>query len=954
MTKKKEDFRDGFDFLAYFSNHVDGLRGSGDANAVGRCPFHDDSSSSFSANTENGLWVCFANCGGTDKPSKGDVVQFHMRLKGIPRAEAEDELEVISGHKKTVPEEVVVDASERLLGAPSMLEQLRKTRGLSEKTVREFRLGYGESRYWIPIIERGIIYNVKKHDATGRDAVKTLSWDVGMGQNRLFPYNQLAGDGLIFVMEGELKALLAIELGLTAVSPTAGAGAWRASFNDHFAGRDVAICYDNDEPGRNGAILVASHLAPIAKSVRIIELPPMQNGKDFPDYIIKEGKTVKDLLMLMQSTPAFKPSDSPGAAKDLGDAVKVTLGMASDKAMYFKKVEFNATVSGKDLSPFFAPKVAKLSCRRDQGTKCESCGMGFARGALRLEFSPFSQDVLKMIRVTDKQQHGVIRGRAGIPANCSAWDSEIEEVFNVEELRVIPEVDFSSEFNEYVTRLVYSVADKPVTPNKTYKMVGISLPDPTSQYATQVISEVEHVQGSLDKFKMDEETFALLRDFRPREGQLTGEKLAELCDDLTYNVTRIYQREDLILAVLLVYMSVLRFKFNGQTVFKGWMELLVLGDTRAGKTETIRTLMRHVTAGEFVTGENTSFAGLVGGMSQEQKRWHITWGKIPLNNRGLLGMDEVSGLHTDVIGSMSGIRSSGVAEITKIQTERTEAQCRLIWISNPRFFKKMEDYSYGVQAVKELIGAPEDIARFDFAVTAASGEVELSLINSRSKKEVEHVHTSEKMARLVMWAWSRKEDDVEFEPEAIDEVLAAAMSMGERYSSLIPLVEPAEQRIKIARVSVALAGLVFSTDRSHSKVVVKREHVAEAVKFLQACFNKPSMCYDVFSAAAGKTERISPERAARLASQFVGFDNWRVIREVLLNVHVFRKNEVMDQIGYDIDEARIFFKWLGANTLISHGPLGFKKQPAFTRLLKELSPEKPPKASKLDTKEEEI
>lgn len=951
MTKKKQDFREGFDFRGYYEGFVPDARNSGDANCVGRCPIpgHEDTNASFSFNTDNGLWICYAGCG------KGDIVAFHSRVKGIPRSEAEDELEVIAGLRKTVPEAEIADANARLLGAPSMLEHLKKTRGLSERTVRDYRLGYGDGRVWIPIVERGIIYNVKKHDITGKASVKTLGWEVGMSENRLFPYRQLAGEGLIFIMEGELKALLALELGLTAISVTTGAGSWRATFNDHFKDRDVAICYDNDDPGRNGAIMVASHLAAIAKSVRIIELPPMSPGnKDFPDYIIKEGHSVQDFLALLDASPAFKPGIDGDGKKPLGEAVKCSLSQASDKGMYFKKVEFNATVSGKDLTPFFAPRKVQLTCKRDQGEKCEACGMGFARGAMSVEFSPYSQDVLNMIRVTDKQQKGMVRGRAGIPASCSAWDADVQEVYNVEELRVIPEVDFSNDQNEYVTRIVYSVADKPVAPNKTYKMTGISLPDPTTQYATQVVNEVELVQGSADRFKMDEENFELLRTFRKREGQTVAERLAELTEDLTYNVTKIYQREDLVLAVLLVYMSVLRFKFNGQRVWKGWMELLVLGDTRAGKTETIKKLMQHLQAGEFVTGENTSFAGLVGGMSQEQKRWHITWGKIPLNNRGLLATDEAQGLPLETIAAMSGIRSSGVAEITKIQTERTEAQCRLIWLANPRSGRKLEDYSYGVLAIKELIGNAEDIARFDFAVTAASGEVELSVINARSKKEVPALHTQEAMSRLVLWAWSRGEEDVEFEDDATDAVLAGAMAVGERYSSLIPLVEPAEQRIKLARMSVALAGLLFSTDRSHQKVIVKKEHVEAAIAFLDACYKKGSMGYDVFSAAAGRTEKIAPEKAEKLKGQFVGFDNWRVLREVILSSHLFRKADLTDQIGYDKDDARILFKWLGSNSLVSSTSVGFRKQPAFTKLLKEINPDKPPKSLKLDEKEDEI
>ena len=71
--------------------------------------------------------------------------------------------------------------------------------------------------------------------------------------------------------------------------------------------------------------------------------------------------------------------------------------------------------------------------------------------------------------------------------------------------------------------------------------------------------------------------------------------------------------------------------------------------------------MKHYQLGEFVTGENTSFAGLIGGMQQNQKRWFVSWGKIPLNDRRLVILDEASGLSKRDISNMSGVRSSGIA-----------------------------------------------------------------------------------------------------------------------------------------------------------------------------------------------------------------------------------------------------------------------------------------------------
>jgi len=69
----------------YYRQHVPSLgRAREDGWAQGLCPFHDDHTPSLSVNFDGqrGGWICFAGCG------KGDLVGFHMRLKGLAFREA--------------------------------------------------------------------------------------------------------------------------------------------------------------------------------------------------------------------------------------------------------------------------------------------------------------------------------------------------------------------------------------------------------------------------------------------------------------------------------------------------------------------------------------------------------------------------------------------------------------------------------------------------------------------------------------------------------------------------------------------------------------------------------------------------------------------------------------------------------------------------------------------------
>src|SRR6056297_4091570 len=161
---------------------------------------------------------------------------------------------------------------------------------------------------------------------------------------------------------------------------------------------------------------------------------------------------------------------------------------------------------------------------------------------------------------------------------------------------------------------------------------------------------------------------------------------------------------------------------------------------------------------------------------------------------------------------MSGVRSSGVAEITKIQTEKTHSRTRLLWISNSRDGRPLKEYGFGIWAIKKLIGKSEDIARFELAVACASEDVPMSEINKKMELhgKVKHQYKWNLCKDLILWGWSRKKEDVEFDKDAIQLILDLATEMGEQYSSKIPLVEGANQRIKLARLAISVAVRTFS------------------------------------------------------------------------------------------------------------------------------------------------
>lgn len=410
-----------------------------------------------------------------------------------------------------------------------------------------------------------------------------------------------------------------------------------------------------------------------------------------------------------------------------------------------------------------------------------------------------------------------------------------------------------------------------------------------------------------------------------------AKKFEEIHKDFEANITKVYMRHDILTALDLVVHSVLQFKFQGDLIRKGWVEGLIIGDTRTGKSESVQRMVNHYRVGEMVTGENATFAGLVGGMQQTQKTWSITWGKLPLNDKRFLVIDELSGLPHEAISRMSGVRSSGIAEIIKIQTERTASRVRLLWISNPRGKRPLGGFNSGIDAIADLIGQPEDIARFDFAMTAATNEVPLEIINAEHRPTFRHQYVSDNCNRLIYWAWSRRPDEVVFVDGAERACLDMASWLSRKY--LPPLVEGAEQRIKIARLAVAAAARVYSTDDG-KHVQVKPEHVEFVGQYLDQIYSKPSMSFDLHSAAKLADREIHDVKAVQAEFEKHQTD----LRSLLADASSFTIPDLQDYAACGREDAINLASFLVRKRCIRKGKFGYYKLPAFTEFLRHFKP----------------
>lgn len=862
------------DYERLFAEFVE-MRGRG-AWRDGFCVFHSNTDTpALRLNVEEGYYRCMnPDCG-----ASGDFIDFYMRVRDLRFPEAVEELarrvgvtierDASRGDSGVIDEAIVESAHERLLASPPLLAWLEERRGLSRETVVRWQLGHDGQRYFIPIRDEvGRVVNIRRYKPNASGTDKMISWRAGYGGARLWPMDSVLSTGEALIVEGEMDCLLALQHGFSAVTATGGAGTWRDTWSRLFRGRDVAIAYDNDSAGRAGSAQVAAKLHGIARSVRIITIPLTEPpGADVTDYLHGHGHTADDLRGMIEAAADYQPADAataPPEEESHAEPEDVHLSRASLADYHNSPIRVSVMVSGKTTAPFIVPHQVRLSCSMPGLPMCERCPVAAAAGQVQrgLEFD--SNEILQFINTTDRDVERQLKRKTGVPQKCGYVQIEQVSSKNVEEIQVIPDLDWSDDDGEYVTRLCYYIGHG-LQANRSYVMTGHTVTEPKRQLATHLIHTAAPSQSNIDAFRLTEDVIDDLSRFRP-EGE-RPEDLWRKVDDIYTDLEayfRIYQRRDIILACDLVFHSILGFSFQGERVARGWGEALIIGDSRTGKTTIVNRMINLYRAGEMSSGENTSLAGLVGGLHQIGNSWALRWGRIPLNDRRLLAIDEAGSLPPEHIERMSSIRSSGIAEIVKVHTERTHARTRQIWTSNPRSPRPLSSYSQGVLAVKELIGKPEDIARFDLIVTAASGDVDIMTVNATRARTAIETYEPRLLHQRVMWAWSRSAEQVRFTPEAETHVLLRATQQGEeyRYATEIPLVEPNEQRIKLARMAVAAAAMFFSTEDGET-VLVRPEHVEFAYQFLERLYAKPSLSFKEYARIQRREYEVQNEPEIR-------------------------------------------------------------------------------------------
>jgi len=900
------------------------------------CVFHNDERASCGINLQTQRFKCHG-C-----EAHGDIIDFLAGASGVGRATVirHVESQLQGDIRGSLPQTLVTQYHRVLLQNKGIVEWLAK-KGVSMRSILKHNLGWEGQRVAIPIPDRaGNVMNIRRHlPNPSRHSTKVVSVKLH-GRARLFPLSALDGDPIVLT-EGELKALCLEERGFNTITGTGGAGTWRSEWNAEFKGKTIYIIYDIDRKGIVSAQRRARELHVVAKEVHVVRLPisPSQYPTgDITDYFMEMGHTVADLRGLMDETDPWIVAPLMPELDEDETVYDVSLAEASLAKHYHKFIHTDVVVSAKDTAPYIVPATFIVRCTRDKDV-CAICPVNNSPKDEVLAIDARNPAILKMVDVTNEQLSRVLRQVVGIPSSCTSNIFQTRDTRNVEEVRLIPQLRIAETDQEHVVQRAFHVGHG-IETNAAFSIEARVVPEPRTQYATLLIYRADRAVDSLSAFNLTPKMRMDLKLFQPAEWTAVevNKKLDEIYADLEANITRIYQRRDLHLFYDLIYHSVLYIPLQGKTI-KGWVEGLVLGDSGQGKSEAITCLLKHYQLGEKVDAKSASVAGLIGGLQDTGKRWFITWGVITLNDRRLVVLEEVKGMPPEVIARMTEVRSSGIAEVAKIEKMRANARTRLIWISNPRSDQLLSSYNFGVEAVRELIGNPEDIRRLDMAVLVGSGDVPRNVLNVRDedRPRIEHRYTSEICKDLVLWAWSRKLEDVVLPTETVNAILDVANQMGEVYSSQIPLVESADHRLKVTRLAAALAARTFSTDDS-VRLIVRPCHVKCVEEFLDRVYSAQACGYRDFSVRI--TAQNTLHNPDDVRAYIIQLPHAQTCVQNFLNSSRFTVQDIMDWTEQERDEAKRVLGFLVRNNGIMREKGLYQKLPQFIHLLKTLEFEK--------------
>lgn len=712
--------------------------------------------------------------------------------------------------------------------------------GISDEVIEELHLKTEnrEEDIAFPVLMYGKIVDVRNYSPYNR-AAKIRS-RAGSTTGMVIPFDLWINTNphtWTIICAGEKDMAVARSNGFNAITLTGGEKALPKILKP-FKNRRVAICYDHDEAGIEGAKSVAAAILPYAAEVRVctgFHEVCKEHGEDITDFFTKYKKTKRDLQQYIIDSPVFTPEEAAVVNKVTHPFV--TLLEASQPKYVGRVVQSNIQVVATYEKAMPVPTTihaTKLNTSGDD--KYNLMQQGETRDWELCDRT--CQDVLKLIdnNFTEQQIRDNTREILGItkverdikierPTKETVYQCNVTDLFEV------------TTKDPQTIEFVAYVIGKRLESGKKYCITYKLTPHPfKGQQLTMIILDATEAADSITDFHLTEDNKRMLDQVKNMEGSVHDkvETLSEMAK--SYIGYDGYNR--LIKAIDLSFHAALQFNFNGNTE-RGTLDTLIVTESRIGKSSTAEALQKLYSLGTFVSlaGGNATIAGIIGGSNKVNGSFQTRAGLLPMNHRGLVIFEELAKCDKDLVKALTDTRSSGSVKITRVSGDlQLPALVRMITLSNVKSSSKniqpIASYPNGITILVDLIGSPEDIARYDLMLVMGETGNRIIDPNWRPITPFE----PEVYKTKIRWVWSRNPDQVIITREVVEYIFKKCNELNSKYDSHIKIFGT-EAWKKVARLATAIAGYVVSTNDTYEKIIVTTECVDEAVDYLISCYD---------------------------------------------------------------------------------------------------------------------
>lgn len=712
--------------------------------------------------------------------------------------------------------------------------------GISEEVIEQLNIKtplHMDSVMAFPVFMYGHLLDVRQYNPGGDPKVKSRSQcPTGL----IIPFDDWVETPLkrvTWICAGEKDMAIARTHGLNAITLTGGESNLPCQLS-YFKKREVAIVYDNDDTGKQGAIKLANALLDYTPNIKVVTnfhevLGPKE---DITDFFTKYHKTRQDLIDYYEATPFYTKADE----EIYRNYPVMDLLEASRPEHVGKMVKSNVQIVAISEATFACPSylVAEKRASPAENDKMQKGDIkewelneDTVQDILHMIDNNFKEDAIKknyrnILNIMQKEKYMSIK----VLKRVTVFKCYLTDMYETTDTTTTQPMEYTA----------YSVNTKLESGQKylvTYKLV----PHPyKGQQLIMLIMDATQANDSVSDFEITEEVKKSLQTVQAIPGDLK-EKITTLTEKVK-GLLGYDGINTLIQAVDFAYHTPLQFNFGSFKNVRAYLDTIIVGESRTGKSSTADCLRKLYGLGTFTSlaGNSATIPGLVGGSNKTPTGYQTRAGIIPQNHRGLIIFEEFGKSNNSIITELTDIRSSNEVRITRVAgTIALPAMVRMISLTNPKNkgnqIQSIASYPNGIAVLTDLVETAEDIARYDMIVILPDkGNAQINPLWEPDTPLDEQVYRDR-----IRWVWSREPEQIIIDRETQFYIVETANTLNKLYEGHIKIFGT-EAWKKVSRLAIAVAGYVCSTDETFENIVVKKEHVDFATKFLMDLYDNPT------------------------------------------------------------------------------------------------------------------